>query len=366
MVVGAGVVGIAIARELQLSGQSVVLIEQRSLYGSETSSRSSEVIHAGIYYRPGSLKAQLCVRGKLLLYDYCASRNVEHKQLGKFIVAVTSDEVAVLEGYMESAHQNGVADIEWRDGAFVRSLEPDIVSHAALWSPSTGIIDSHGLMTAFLGDFQTAGGLYVPNSKFQSATPVKGGFEIELAGEAELISVRNMVNAAGLHATHVAHNVRDLDPAAIPEAYYAIGHYYSLVGKAPFRHLIYPVAQKGGLGVHVTLDLAGAARFGPDVRWMDRIDYSFDDARKAEFLTAIEKYFPGIREREIAPAYTGIRPKITGPGMADADFKIQQFDFNGGKLICLFGIESPGITSSLAIAERTKVIYESSTAGGWS
>jgi L-2-hydroxyglutarate oxidase LhgO len=175
-----------------------------------------------------------------------------------------------------------------------------------------------------------------------------------------------MVNAAGLHATHVAHNVRDLDPAAIPEAYYAIGHYYSLVGKAPFRHLIYPVAQKGGLGVHVTLDLAGAARFGPDVRWMDRIDYSFDDARKAEFLTAIEKYFPGIREREIAPAYTGIRPKITGPGMADADFKIQQFDFNGGKLICLFGIESPGITSSLAIAERTKVIYESSTAGGWS
>jgi L-2-hydroxyglutarate oxidase LhgO len=363
MVVGAGVVGIAVARELQLSGQSVVLIEQHRLYGSETSSRSSEVIHAGIYYPPGSLKAQLCVRGKQLLYDYCASRNVKHKQIGKFIVAVTSDEVAVLEGYIETAYQNGVTDIKWRDGAFVRSLEPAIVSHAAIWSPSTGIIDSHGLMTALLGDFQTAGGLYVPNSKFQSATPVKGGFKIELAEEEDTIAVKNMVNAAGLHATQVAQNVQDLDPAAIPKAYYAIGHYYTLVGKAPFRHLIYPVAQKGGLGVHVTLDLTGAARFGPDVRWLDRIDYSFDDTRKAEFLAAIEKYFPSIRQREIEPAYTGIRPKITGPGMADADFKIQAFDFNGAKLICLFGIESPGITSSLAIAERTRALYESSAAG---
>ena len=347
VVVGAGVVGLAVARALALHGFEVLVLEQHDLIGSEISSRNSEVIHAGIYYPTGSLKARLCVRGKALLYAYCAQRHVAHRRCGKLIVAVNDDQVEQLQGYKAQAAANAVTDLEWVSASELKRLEPAVAGHRALWSPSTGIIDSHGYMLALQGDLEAAGGTVVFNTRVDALCQRQGGLEIRTADMA--LPARWVVNCAGLHAVGLAAGVTE----QVPVAHYAIGHYYTYSGRAPFTHLVYPVAEPGGLGVHVTLDQAGAVKFGPDVRWIETPDYTFDDSARAQFLAAIAAYFPAIEPERLQPGYTGIRPKISGPGEAAADFRIDGPDVHGVPgLVNLLGIESPGLTASLAIAEQ--------------
>lgn len=363
VVIGAGVVGLAVARELQRAGREVVLLEKERSFGTETSSRNSEVIHAGIYYTPSSLKATLCVRGKHLLYSYCATRGVPHKQLGKLIVATTDSEAATLEQYLETARLNGVGDLEWLDTTRLRTLEPSVRAVCGLWSPSTGIIDSHAFMQSLLDDFEMAGGTFVRASPVQGGRVLRGAIELRLGDTGgTIVTARTVVNSGGLHAPGVAAAIEGVPVNLIPIPQYAIGHYYAFARKSPFRHLIYPVASEGGLGVHVTLDLSGAARFGPDVRWRDRIAYDFDDSRRDAFVEAIRKYYPDLQSGDLNPAYTGIRPKIWRADKPIVDFCIQNAkDVGADGLINLFGMESPGLTASLAIAERVCEIVEKSS-----
>ncbi len=353
IVIGAGVVGLAVARALQKAGREVVLVEKESHFGTETSSRNSEVIHAGIYYPPGSLKATLCVRGKQSLYRYCQERDVPFARPGKIIVASSDGEVPILEKYLETARANGVDDLQWIDAAQLREREPVVRAVRGLWSPGTGIIDSHAYMQALLDDFEMAGGEYVRASPVRGGRVARGGIELLLAdSDGSEVKARTVVNSGGLHAPDIAAAIEGVPRDRVPLARYAIGHYYVLARKAPFRHLVYPVAGRGGLGVHVTLDLSGAARFGPDVRWRDRIDYAFDDSRRGEFVEAIRAYYPDIESSDLSPGYTGIRPKISGPENPNCDFVIQDgADYGADGLINLFGIESPGLTASLAIGE---------------
>ena len=347
VVVGAGVVGLAVARSLAQAGREVLVLERHDLIGSEISSRNSEVIHAGIYYPTGSLKAEMCVRGKQMLYAYCESHRVAHKRCGKLIVAVSTSQIAQLEGYKRQAAANGVADLRWVERDELSDLEPHVVGERALWSPSTGIVDSHAFMLALQGDLEAAGGMVVLNTRVQrleNATPAVRVCTEDFSVEAELV-----VNACGLDAVALARTVTE----HAPTAHYAIGHYYTYAGKPPFRHLVYPVAEAGGLGVHVTLDLAGAVKFGPDVRWLSAPDYRFDDSQRTRFLRAIEAYFPSVDPQRLHPGYTGIRPKISGQSELAADFRIDTVHEHGVHgLVNLFGIESPGLTSALAIAER--------------
>lgn len=351
-VIGAGVVGLATARALQLAGFETMLIEANDSFGMETSSRNSEVIHAGIYYPQGSLKAEMCVRGKNLLYDYCAERGVPHSRIGKLIVATCDDEVPTLEKYLESAQANGVPDLTWVSGDELTQIEPSVMAVMALHSPSSGIIDSHAYMQSLLHDFEMAGGYLVRGTRVVAGAAMAGGILFsDSAGETYF--AHQFVNSAGLAAPDLAAAIEGLDPAFVPTAHYAIGHYFVLSGKSPFRHLVYPVAVAGGLGTHVTLDLAGGVRFGPDVSWIEGIDYSFDASRKAIFVDSIRRYYPGLDVERLLPGYTGIRPKISGPGEPAADFVIQTGAVHGiTGLVNLFGIESPGLTASLAIAER--------------
>lgn len=360
IVIGAGVVGLAVARALQERGREVVLLEKERAFGTATSSRNSEVIHAGIYYPPGSLKASLCVRGKQLLYAYCEARGVPYARIGKVIVASQDVEVATLEKYLATARANGVGDLEWLDASQLHALEPAVRAVRGLWSPSTGIIDSHAYMQALLNDFEMAGGQFVRASPVISGRSIGSGIELTL-GDAEMtvVKARTVVNSAGLHAPDVAARIEGLTPDAAPRPHYAIGHYYTLTRKSPFHHLVYPVASKGGLGVHVTLDLSGAARFGPDVRWRETIDYAFDDSRRDAFVEAIRAYYPDIQPSDLSPGYTGMRPKISGPEDPNRDFVIQNCTTFGVEgLINLFGIESPGLTASLAIAEQVCALAE--------
>lgn len=355
IVIGAGVVGIAVARALQLAGRAVVLAEREARFGMGTSSRNSEVIHAGIYYSPGSLKARLCVEGRGLLYDYCRQRNVVHRRTGKLIVAVTDGEATKLEDYHRTADANGAGTLESLDGRQVQALEPAVRGVAGLLSPETGIIDSHGLMAALLADFEGAGGFYAPRTTIRSDEVQGDGAFLLILDDADetRLRARTLVNAAGLHAPDLARSLAGFPAHLTPDAHYAIGHYFQLTGRSPFNRLVYPVAQPGGLGVHVTLDLAGTAQFGPDVRWIDRIDYRFDESRKPAFVEAIRRYYPALDPDRLEPAYTGIRPKIVGPGEPDADFLIQGRQAHGiPGLVNLFGIESPGLTASLAIARH--------------
>ena len=352
-VIGAGVVGIAIARAIQMSGLEVVLIEKGATFGIETSSRNSEVIHAGIYYEPNSLKARLCTRGKALLYDYCATKGVEFRRIGKIIVATKSEDEAVLHGYRDKAERNGLNDLIWVSRHELASMEPQVSARLGLLSPSTGIIDSHGLMQSLLGDFQQAGGIFSTQTPFVSGLSTGSGLSLQLGDRTHsILSARHVINSAGLSATQVAAAIEGVSASLIPGHFLAIGHYYGLSGRSPFKRLIYPVAEKGGLGIHATLDLGGRVRFGPDVRWRDSVDYSFDDSRKSEFIKAIRSYFPGIFNRELTPGYTGIRPKLFGPAKPEQDFVIQTEEQHRVKgLINLFGIESPGLTAALAIGE---------------
>jgi len=357
VVIGAGAVGLAVARELALHGRETIVLEATAGIGNGTSSRNSEVIHAGLYDAPTSLKARLCVAGRRLLYPYCESRGVGHSRCGKLVVAGTAAQVELLRAIERRALANGVEGLRWLSGAEARELEPALQGGAALLSTATGIVDSHALMLAYLGDLENAGGALVVRSPLESAVTRGDGFVLRVGGDAPLeIEAGVLVNAAGLHAQEIARRIDGLDPARIPRAWFAKGNYYALAGRSPFTRLIYPVPEPGGLGVHLTLDLAGQARFGPDVEWLDvdspdAIDYSVDPARSAAFYAAIRRYWPALQDGTLAPAYSGVRPKLQGPGAPPSDFVLQGPEAHGvAGLVNLFGIESPGLTASLAIA----------------
>lgn len=350
VVIGAGVIGLAVARQLAMAGREVVIVEAESAIGQHTSSRNSEVIHAGLYYPPGSLKARLCVAGRQRLYDYCAQRAIPHRRCGKLIVAVDEAELPRLQALQQRAAANGVTDLCWLDAEQLQSLEPALQAHAALLSPSTGILDSHGLMLALLADAETHGATLALNSPLHGGRVAGDGLELDIAGMR--LQAHLTVNAAGLWAPRVAASLVGVPRETIPTPYYARGAYFALQGRSPFQHLIYPLPEAGGLGTHLTLDLAGQARFGPDMEWVDRIDYQVDPARADRFYAGVRRWWPALPEQALAPAYAGIRPKIVGPGAADADFLIQGPAQHGVPgLLQLYGIESPGLTASLALAE---------------
>jgi L-2-hydroxyglutarate oxidase LhgO len=353
VVVGGGVVGLAIARALALRGDQVTLLEAEDQFGSHSSSRNSEVIHAGIYYPSGSLKARLCVTGRRALYEYCEREDVPHERLGKLIVATRDEELPVLERLKIQAEANGVEDLVWLDRTEIATLEPALTAVRGLFSPSTGIVDSHAFMTALRRDAARAG------ADFVTATPVLGGrvlssgLELAIGGaDPTLARCRTLVNAGGLRAQELARNLVGFATETIPAQFFAKGHYFVLSGRAPFNHLVYPVPVSGGLGVHLTLDLAKQARFGPDVSWTDGIDYSFDETRAASFYAAIRDYFPGLETGSLVPGYTGIRPKLGPPNSSSQDFLVHGPAVHGVPgLLNLYGIESPGLTASLALAE---------------
>jgi L-2-hydroxyglutarate oxidase LhgO len=350
-VIGAGLVGLAVARALALAGREVVILEAEDAIGTHTSSRNSEVIHAGIYYPPGSLKARACVAGRERLYAYCAERGVPHRRCGKLIVATDAAQLPALEAILARAHANGVADATRIGAHEARALEPELSCADALYSPSTGIIDSHALMLAFLGDAENAGAMLALKSPLEAARVTPQGIELRVAG-AEPLLARCLVNSAGLRAPSLARCIEGYPPARAPRELYAKGNYYTLARRAPFTHLVYPVPEPGGLGVHVTLDLGGRARFGPDVEWVDAIDYGVDPRRAQAFYAAIRRYWPGLPEGALEPGYAGIRPKISGRGEPAADFVVQGPREHGvAGLVHLFGIESPGLTASLALAD---------------
>ena len=359
VVIGAGVVGLAVGRELALQGLEVMVLESENAIGTGTSSRNSEVIHAGIYYPAGSLKARLCVQGKDMLYAYCAERGVAHQRLGKLIVATSPEQVAQLAGIQAKAAANGVHDLRQISAAEARAMEPALQCDAALLSPSTGIVDSHGLMLALQGDMENAGGLLALLSPVQSIGAGQGtpGHPLRVCTEdGTELAARYVVNAAGLNAVAIAHRIEGLNKALLPQAFYAKGNYFTLAGKAPFSHLIYPVPEHAGLGVHLTLDLGGQAKFGPDVQWVDDpADLVVDPRRGDAFYAEVRKYWPELPDGALQAGYAGMRPKISGPREAAADFMVQGPQQHGvAGLVNLLGIESPGLTSSLAIAAEVR------------
>jgi L-2-hydroxyglutarate oxidase LhgO len=360
VVIGAGVIGLAVARRLAESGREVIVLEAAEGIGTVTSSRNSEVIHAGIYYRSGSLMARMCVNGKQALYRYCRDRGIPYRNCGKLIVATTQKETEKLQSIRAHAEANGVADLQTLSGEAARALEPALHCEAALLSPSTGIIDSHAYMLALRGNAENAGAAFAFHTPLLGARARSSRIELDAGGEAPMsLQCRLLVNAAGLGATSVARSIDGMPVELIPPAYLAKGNYFSCSARAPFSHLIYPVPEPGGLGVHLTLDMAGQARFGPDVEWVDSIDYAVDPARAERFYPAIRRYWPALPDGALMPSYSGMRPKIVPPAVAVQDFLIQGPKDHGiDGLINLFGIESPGLTSSLAIADYVGELAE--------
>ncbi len=355
VVIGAGIVGLAIGRALARTGRDVTILEAESLIGSHTSSRNSEVIHAGIYYPPGSRKARLCVEGRSLLYGYCEEKGIPHSRIGKLVVATNDDDIEAVRSYLRNAQANGVSDLQWLDSAEIHELEPQIRAVAGFFSPSTGIIDSHALMLALLADAEAAGAQLVVKSPVLGGSITESGIQLRVGGSDPVdIEAKEVVNSAGLFAQRVAHSIDGIAPQTIPPVYYLRGHYFEFAGPSPFRHLVYPKAGGGGLGVHVTLDLAGRARFGPDAsEWTDVVDYRFNEALRDGFVRAIAAYFPAIEAKNLSPGYVGIRPKLVHKGQADADFCVQgQREHGVVGLVNLFGIESPGLTSALRLADE--------------
>lgn len=358
-VIGAGVVGLGVARRLALAGRDVVVLEAADAIGTGTSSRNSEVIHAGIYYSPDSLKARLCVAGRDALYRFCESHGVGHRRLTKLLIATEPAQIAKLEALDRQGRANGVDDLRWLSGVEARALEPHLSCVAALVSPSTGILDSHGFMLALQGDAEDHGAMVAFNSPVLGGRVVDQGVEIAVGGdEPARYRCDTLVNCAGLSAQAVAAAIEGLPAAAVPPRYLAKGNYFALAGgKSPFSRLIYPMPEDGGLGVHVTLDLAGQVRFGPDVEWTGSIDYTVDSARGDAFYGAIRRYWPGLPDGALVPAYAGMRPKLSGPGQPAADFLLQgPGDHGVPGLVNLFGIESPGLTATLAIADHVATL----------
>ena len=359
VIIGAGVVGLACARELAARGLDTLILERHDAFGTETSARNSEVIHAGLYYPTGSLKAKLCVEGNRRLYDYCASHGIAHRRCGKLIVATGAEQNDKLDALLRQAEANGVADMQRLDAVQLNALEPALNGTAALLSPSTGIIDSHGLMLALLGDAERDGATLALCSPLTGGRIAEDGIVLTAGAAmgtgdgATEIKARIVINAAGLSAQRVAASIVGFPATHVPPSYFARGNYYALTGRPPFSHLIYPLPEPGGLGVHLTLDLGGQARFGPDVEWIAEPDYSIDPARSQKFYAEVRRYWPGLPEGALTPAFAGVRPKITGPGEANADFRIDGPQVHGvAGLVNLFGIESPGLTSCLAIARH--------------
>lgn len=353
VVVGAGVVGLAVARALARPGEQWLVLEAASAIGTGTSSRNSEVIHGGIYYPTGSLKATLCVAGRQQLYAYCSERGIPHKRCGKLIVATDEAQRPQLEAIQRKAADNGVDNLRLLSAEEARRLEPALHCVAALHSPSTGIVDSHALMLSLQADFEAAGGTVVLLTEVQRICCEAQGLRVELADGSALLA-GTVVNSAGLQAPALARRIEGLDARHVPPAFFAKGHYFTLAGRSPFSRLIYPVPEAAGLGVHLTLDLGGQAKFGPDVEWVDSPDdLQVDPSRARDFMAEVRKYWPGLPEGALVPGYAGIRPKISGPGEASRDFLIQGPAEHGVPgLVNLFGIESPGLTSSLAMAEH--------------
>lgn len=366
VVVGAGVVGLACARALATSGREVIVLEQHDAIGTETSARNSEVIHAGIYYEKGSLKAQLCVRGRRMLYDYCAAHGVEARKLGKLIVATSEAEREGLDGLLARAEANGVENMQRLTKQEALALEPNLRCEGALLSPETGIVDSHSLMLAYQGDAEAAGAMIAFNSPLEGGRIDGDGILLDVGGATPMrLRCRELVNAGGLHAQKLAGALAGIPAEHVPPIHYAKGNYFALTGKTPFSHLIYPAPGGGGLGVHITIDLAGRGRFGPDVEWVDDLYYPVDSERGDKFYAAIRRYWPELPDGALAADYAGIRPKLTGPDSPKhaADFVIQGPTVHGVPgLVNLFGIESPGLTSSLAIAEHVTGLLDAKPA----
>lgn len=358
VVVGAGVIGMAAARALCLAGRSVIVVERHANPGTETSSRNSGVIHSGIYYPPGSAKARFCVRGKALLYEYCAARHVEFRQCGKLIVA-QAHQLAKLQSLLQTAVSNDVTDLTWLDGAKLRHVEPEVRASAGLWCPGTGIVSAHDLIHAMQADIESNGGLLAFRTEFLEARTTVDGFEVSLLadGDAMSLSCTSLVNSAGLASTALLTRIDGYPRAQIPVPHFAKGNYFEFSGRSPFRHLVYPMPGEAGLGVHATLDLGGQLRFGPDVEWLDGakapFDYVVDPARAGGFYASIREYWPALPDDSLRPSYSGIRPKIVGAGSPAADFRIESARDHGvSGLINLLGMESPGLTASLAVAEQ--------------
>ena len=354
IVVGAGAVGLAVARALAIAGHEVMVLEQHELIGSETSSRNSEVIHAGIYYPPGSLRARLCVRGKELLYTFCAENKVPHARCGKLLVATHESQLPKLAAIKETAAKNGVTDLEPIGGNAARALEPELACVAALISPSTGIIDSHGFMLALEGHIEANGGAVVLRCPVERIERMTGGlYRLTTGGDSPgAITCKNLVNSGGLHASKLARTLAYGDSYRPPETYYAKGQYYALSGRSPFKRHIYPMPDGGWLGLHATVDIGGRCKFGPDIEWTPGIDYSFQPEKLEKFLDFIRSYYPGLEVERLHPDYTGVRPKLYREGEPVPDFAIHGPREHGQEgLVALYGIESPGLTAALAIGE---------------
>lgn len=354
VVIGAGVIGLAVARALALAGREVLILEAEERFGTQTSSRNSEVIHAGLYYLPGSLKARLCVAGRDSLYRYCAERGIAHRPIGKLLVACDEAELPTLAYYAERAAANGIS-LQSLTATDIRRLEPSIYALAGLYSPKTGIIDSHGFMMALLGDAEQAGATLVTRTPVIGGHITSHGIFIETGGDAPFtLKSRLVINAAGLFAQDVTRCFKGFPAAAVPPTFYAKGHYFTLGGRAPFQHLIYPMPDHAGLGIHATLDWGGQCKFGPDVSgWPTNVDYRFESGLETKFYQAIRRYYPALPDGALQPGYAGIRPKLTGPDEAAGDFLIQGPSVHGVTgLVNLMGIESPGLTAALAIAQE--------------
>lgn len=364
IVIGAGVVGLAVARAIAASGKEVIVVEHAPGIGSGVSSRNSEVVHAGLYYDASSLKAECCVHGKQLLYEFCSARGVAFRRSGKLVVATSANDVERLRKIDERAQMNGVSDLVWLSPEAARELEPELACTGALFSPSSGIVDSHELMTALLADAEADGALLAVASGFAGASPIDSAWVARTDGEASYeLQTDWIVNCAGLFAQKVARSIKGFPAGHIPEQWLAKGHYFSLAGRSPFTHLVYPLPADGGLGVHCTVDLGGQAKFGPDVDWLPKgidpgsIDYAVDERRADTFYGEIRRYWPQLRDGTLSPAYSGVRPKLSGPGQHALDFRIDGPSVHGCRgVVQLFGIESPGLTASMAIAERVAAI----------
>jgi L-2-hydroxyglutarate oxidase LhgO len=361
IVIGAGVIGLAAARALARRGREVIILECERHVGMHTSSRNSEIIHAGIHYQPHSLKARLCVAGRDLLYRYCAERGIPHRRCGKFTVATTDAQLAALNHIEANARASGVFDLAWLEGSEARRAEPALQCIRALSSPSTGIIDSHVYMQSLLADAEANGATIAYDTKVTALRMASGGIEIATNGETEpVVCARTVINSAGLQAERVAASIQDFPAQFIPTVRFAKGSYFALSGASPFSRLIYPVPLPGGhLGIHMTIDLGGAARFGPDSEWVQSLDYAVDPQQVGRFAEAIRQYWPGLTEARLYPAYAGIRPKLSGPGEPARDFCISGPKEHGvAGLVNLFGMESPGLTASMAIAEHIEGIAD--------